>query len=65
LQQIGEAGLRAIFPQSQQRSVRRLIEQAKKHQSHGNARWIATQQIEQKLLKFELTQLESCIKRKM
>lgn len=62
LQKIGEAGLRATFPQSQQRSVRRLVDQAKKHQPLGNPRWIATQQIEQKLLMFETTQLESCIR---
>lgn len=63
LQKIGEAGFRASFPHTQQKTAKRLIEQAKKHQSTGNARWIATQQIDQKLIRFETTQLESCIRK--
>jgi len=63
LQSFGEAGFRATFPQSQQRSVRRLIDQAKTYQPNGNPRWIATKQIEEKLLRFEPTRLENCIRK--
>lgn len=62
IQEKGEVAFRASFPEKQQRTAKRLIDQAKKHQPKANPRWIATKQIEEKLLQFSKVELENCIR---
>ncbi len=62
IQQIGIAGFKATFPHNQQKTVKRLIDQAQKHQPFGNTRWKATQQIREKLVSYQTVSIERCIK---
>ena len=62
IQSIGVAGFKSCFQPDQQRTIKRLLDQAKLYQPKGNPRWIATQQIEEKLLRFSKVNLESCIR---
>ena len=58
MQQVGEGGFKAAFQGKQQKSVARLMKQAKTYQPSGSPRWMAAEQVAEQLLRFKPSNLK-------